>query len=332
MRLSIALCTYRGARHLPRQLGSLLEQQRAPDEVVVSDDGSTDGTLEILERFAREAPFPVDVRVNAERLGSTTNFDRTFERCSGDVILPCDQDDEWHPEKLREIERTFADRPTLGLAFSDATLVDGASTELGLGLWDSLEVPARSWRRFRSGAPRDRVEVLCRKNLVTGTTMAFHARFRPLVLPIPPEWVHDAWVALLLAAVADVEAIADPLVRYRVHGGQQIGTRVVGRWDRARRRVDAITRPRARRRPDFGEQARAFGEAHARLEEPPAGFRPPVGPLEVLAAKVRHARVRERVMGTRRRWRVVASELGSGRYHRFSSGLASAARDLLVPR
>src|SRR5262245_2492499 len=99
-RVSVALCTHNGARFLDAQLHSLAAQSQLPHELVIGDDASTDGTIEQLERFAKEVPFPVRITKNPEPVGVTENFSRTLAACSGDVLMPCDQDDVWHPEKI----------------------------------------------------------------------------------------------------------------------------------------------------------------------------------------------------------------------------------------
>ena len=98
--ISVALCTYNGARFLEEQLASLLAQNRRPDELVVCDDRSTDSTVQMLESFSRSAPFPVRIQVNPVNLGSTVNFDRAMRLCAGSLIAFCDQDDIWLPHKL----------------------------------------------------------------------------------------------------------------------------------------------------------------------------------------------------------------------------------------
>src|SRR5579862_5382051 len=99
MRVSIALCTFNGEQFLGEQLASLARQTRLPDELIVCDDGSQDGMLPLVERFARRVQFPVQLSINSRRLGVTANFARAISECTGDLICPCDQDDVWEPEK-----------------------------------------------------------------------------------------------------------------------------------------------------------------------------------------------------------------------------------------
>ena len=71
MKISVALCTFNGAKYVANQLASIGSQQRLPDELVVCDDKSSDDTVALVKRFAAEAPFPVRLTVNAANLGST---------------------------------------------------------------------------------------------------------------------------------------------------------------------------------------------------------------------------------------------------------------------
>jgi glycosyltransferase involved in cell wall biosynthesis len=88
MTISVAMCTYNGSRFVRKQLASIDAQSGMPDELVICDDRSTDGTGEILEEFAERARFPVGIIVNSENLGSTKNFERAISICSGGCHRP----------------------------------------------------------------------------------------------------------------------------------------------------------------------------------------------------------------------------------------------------
>jgi glycosyltransferase involved in cell wall biosynthesis len=117
--VSIALATYNGARYIREQLDDLTAQTHLPAELVVCDDGSTDGTLDIIEQFATTAPFPVRIHRNAERLGYRANFMKCAGLCTSDLIAFCDQDDRWQPQKLERLSTAFAD-PEVLLAYHNA--------------------------------------------------------------------------------------------------------------------------------------------------------------------------------------------------------------------
>ena len=87
--ISIALATYQGERYLAQQLDSLVAQRLQPAELVVGDDGSTDGTMHIVRAFAARAPFPVRIHVNQERLGYRRNFIEIAGRCRSPLTAFC---------------------------------------------------------------------------------------------------------------------------------------------------------------------------------------------------------------------------------------------------
>ena len=129
--ISVALCTYNGARYLQQQLESIAGQTRRPDEVVVCDDGSGDSTMEFVRSFAKTATFHVRVYQNDRVLGVTKNFDQAIGYCTGDMIALSDQDDVWHPQKLVRMEQAFAASPRVGAVFWDAEVVDSELRPLG---------------------------------------------------------------------------------------------------------------------------------------------------------------------------------------------------------
>ncbi len=318
MLTSIALCTYNGARFLPPQLASLAAQDLPPDELVVCDDGSTDDTCQILERFAGQAAFSVRLERNPANLGSTQNFARAISLCRGKYIFPADQDDVWLPHKLRRLTELLEQDGQAGLAFSDATLVDEALVPLGGTLKTALQFTARERRQIETGRLFD---ALLRRNLVTGAAMAFRSEYRDLLLPIPPGWVHDYWIALLISAVAGGRYIGEPLIQYRQHARQQIGERRPGL-------MQQIQKARAMGPARFRELTNAFRAAHQRLTDSP-GYRPSPAVLASLAEKVRHWSARTGLHESRAgRWHTIWREWAS--YRQYSLGWKSVAQDLFL--
>jgi rhamnosyltransferase len=112
MKISIALATFNGAAYLGEQLDSIKRQSLRPTELIISDDSSSDDTVEIARRFARDAGFPVTVDVHP-RLGNyNENFVRAIGQCTGEIVALCDQDDVWTENKLAAAAAEFRD-PTV---------------------------------------------------------------------------------------------------------------------------------------------------------------------------------------------------------------------------
>lgn len=316
--ISVALCTYNGARFLEQQLASLQAQERRPDELVVCDDRSTDNTVQMLESFARTAPFPVRIHVNPVNLGSTRNFDRAMRLCAGSLIAFCDQDDIWRPARLSACAKALQDDPDLGLIFSNGELIDDTGAQLPGQLWDQFTFSSAIRERIRHGD----MLPLVRYRFVTGATVMFRARLRDYICPAAGEWLHDGWIAAIAGCVARVGYIDEPLLAYRIHQQQQVGTG-----------------PGPRHKP-FVELAREHwlgADWHRREIEllldcvrriPPA--------LRTAAADDfarQHAFLTMRLTLPASRWRR-PSQLASFRteYQRRASGSRSMVMDLLLPK
>lgn len=206
-------------------MNSIKSQPRKPDEVVVCDDGSRDGTMELLQLFQEQCPFPVKLHRNETRLGSLKNFEKAIGLCKGDVVVLADQDDVWVPEKLTIIEDAFEKHPDLGYLFTDAELVDAEGDLLGRSLWASLGFSAKQFNKFDNV---EQLRCLFRKPIVTGATMAIRGSLKQFVLPFPENtiFVHDFWIALVASSInMHGLPLPDKLIRYRLHSSQQIGLR-----------------------------------------------------------------------------------------------------------
>lgn len=318
MRFSVALCTYNGAKHLEQQLASIAAQSRLPCELVVCDDQSSDATLSLLEAFARTAPFPVHIHINSATLGSTKNFERAIQLCTGDWIALADQDDAWSPAKLERIAHVIDSTPDLGLVLSDAWLCGPNLERTSRRLWANIPFTPRMQTRFDRG---DGPRLMLRDNLVTGATCAFRADLREIILPIPASWIHDAWIGFLAAAVANARTIPEPLIDYRQHAAQQIGVRP-SFWQRvrtARARLDLA---------HFTKIAAAFEVLADRLNQFPARLRAP----DLLARtqeKVLHAETRRTMRTSTRPYRI-ALALRELLLARYAHPLQDFAADTLL--
>jgi glycosyltransferase involved in cell wall biosynthesis len=330
MKFSVAMCTYAGARFVGAQLESIAAQTRPPDELVVCDDRSPDETVRIVEDFAARAPFPVRLHVNERNLGSTKNFERAIALCGGDAVALCDQDDVWLPSKLARLEEEFGRRPRAALVFSDAEVADEAGRPTGRRLWESFGVGRAELERLRAGKG---LGDLLSGATVTGATAALRADLRRLVLPIPEDLplIHDAWIALLAACVAEVSAVEEPLILYRRHAGQQVGplerrTHAGGLGALAAGEgASALVRANP-----YDETLAVARAVRARLLERRGEGFDAAAALAELDARIAHLEARRGLPRARlrRAWPVLR-ELLSLRYRRYSRGVASAAKDLL---
>lgn len=220
-RVSIAMATYNGIAYLPEQVDSLFRQTRLPDELVVYDDASTDGTTELLRRIALEAPFPVLVVEGARNRGVNASFQSALERCSGDVVFFCDQDDIWLPRKIETCLLALVLSPGAGFAFCDASQFNSNAANLDRSLWQLARFSPRRQAAFRSDPLGT---MLTGGNFVYGMAAAFR---REVLQPFrsidcdAAAMTHDTWFALHASALgAPGIAVPEQLVRYRRHASQ----------------------------------------------------------------------------------------------------------------
>lgn len=124
MKISIAMATYNGEQYVYEQLQSFAEQSILPNEVVISDDKSSDNTLEIINQFIEKAPFKIVLIQNEQNLGYTGNFNAALMNTTGDVVFLSDQDDVWYPNKIEHMLNVMNNYPDNLVYMNDALLTD----------------------------------------------------------------------------------------------------------------------------------------------------------------------------------------------------------------
>lgn len=319
IRISVAMCTHNGRDFLPQQLHSIASQSRLPDELVICDDYSSDGSDALADDFARSAPFSVRVIRNPRNLGSTASFANMISCCDGNIIVLADQDDFWYAHKLERIAAEFAAPSAPVAVFSDAELIDSCSRRLGIRLWQSFYFTAREQTRFTEG---NALSVLVKHPVVTGATMAFQKRFLDLLLPIPSNHIHDSWIAFLLAACGPFQPITDPLMQYRRHSTQQVGPGQVTL--RAR-----LASARKTGGDFYLEESQRFRQLYERLAQRGPDLPGAASALREIEAKISHREHRARLPhSSLDRVRRILREAVNGGYWRYSEGWESIAKDL----
>ncbi len=219
LKISVALCTYNGEQFLGRQLESIRQQNKLPNELIVCDDASTDDTVAILKSFAALVSFPVRIHRNEQNVGFVANFERAIRLCEGDLIVLSDQDDIWYPNRLECSLQTFVSHPDVGLVFADADVIDDQDQLTGTRLWQNFGFAGELKQQMLAG----NYIPLVKNRFVTGATVVFRSRLRESCLPFGSGWLHDEWLVATAAGVANVQPIDVPLIRYRTHTAQQVG-------------------------------------------------------------------------------------------------------------
>lgn len=204
MKLSICMATRNGAQYLAAQLASILCQLGAEDEVVISDDSSTDNTLELIAAVAdpRIRLLPGNVFYSP-----IYNLENALRQARGEVIVLADQDDLWLDNKLALVRQTFAGKSgQVYLAAFDAAIIDGSGRLLAPSLFAGNRVGAGLLKNLYN-------------NTYTGCTLAFSRELLAIALPFPAGLpMHDSWLGLLAEQHGTVEFIHQTTMHYRRHG------------------------------------------------------------------------------------------------------------------
>ncbi len=204
MRISVAMAAYNGALYLRQQLDSILKNLSDEDEIVISDDGSTDETRAIVEEYQK-----TDTRIrllDGPGDGVIANFENAIANCSGDFIFLADQDDVWMPDKVDKVMQVFSER-SVYLVVHDARVMD---TGLSRVLMESFF----AYRNSKAGVFNNLL-----KNRYMGCCMAFRSELAEKFLPIPRDIpMHDQWIGLISDAFYGKSVfLHETLLYYRRH-------------------------------------------------------------------------------------------------------------------
>jgi len=219
--VSIIMATFNGQNHVAAQIESLTAQTLLPIEIIVSDDGSTDDTLSIVRAISQEAPFPIRIRQNPQRLGYGENFLTATRLAIGKYIAFCDQDDVWHPEKLARCVAALQAHNAL-LCAHTAELIDESSKPIGFfsqgiqtsRVWLPLTLPP--WGVFLGFTEVFDKSLL---DLIDASSRGLDNHTKRGLL------AHDRWVYFLASSFGKTVVLAQPLASYRQHGNNLFGRR-----------------------------------------------------------------------------------------------------------
>lgn len=202
--VSVCMATYNGRAFVEEQLDSILPQLSEYDELVVSDNSSTDGTWELLLAYQKQ-----DHRIQLfknEKPGVIGNFEQAIKMGKKDLIFLCDQDDVWQNNKIEVMKSYFQNHPEKTVVVSDLIIVD-----------NDFQTIVPSYQAMRHTKPGFWHNLL--RSSYIGAGMAFRKELKSLILPIPAEVpMHDMWIGLLADYTKGVAFISDKLVYYRRHG------------------------------------------------------------------------------------------------------------------
>lgn len=202
--ISVCIATHNGEKYIKNQLDSILSQLSQDDEVIISDDGSTDGTLSVINKM-------IDSRIIVYQYNQPLltkhsheyvcrNFENALVHAKGDYIFLSDQDDEWLPNKVK---MCLKDLENHDLVLHDFMHIDEN---------ENITLQLHYNGTFR---PHN---YFLRAGKHYGCAMAFRRKVLDYALPFPKHLLlHDYWIGILSETLGSFYFEKDPLIRYRFH-------------------------------------------------------------------------------------------------------------------
>ena len=198
--ISVCIASYNGEKFIREQIDSILRQLSSDDEIIVSDDGSTDDTISIINSIVVKR---IRIIEGPHKHSPTLNFECAMKEAKGDYIFLADQDDVW---KSNKVEVCMKWLQKYDCVVSDAEVTDSNLNTLYPSLYAIMQV--------RQG----RIYNTIWKNGYTGCCMAFRRNVLNASLPFPKNIpMHDIWIGNVAAYKYNMKFIPDKLIYFRRH-------------------------------------------------------------------------------------------------------------------
>ena len=234
--IAILMATYNGEKYIREQLESILHQSNQEWELFIHDDGSADRTVEIISKYAEANPQRIHVVEGEASGGAKKNFFYLMKNVSAPYVMFSDQDDVWLKEKIektyeairRTEKRTGKDKPVL--AFTDLKVVDQELNTVAERMSKSQQLNPR----------RTTFKESLIQNIVTGCTIMINracAEKSLAVFDMDKIIMHDWWLALVASCFGEIVCVDEPLILYRQHGDNSVGTIPITEFNYIKRKM-----------------------------------------------------------------------------------------------
>lgn len=222
MKTDVILATYNGEKYITRLIDSLLTQSYSQFSILIRDDGSTDGTIEIIGDYEQIHKGKIKrIQDDMGNLGSSRCFMELLKHTEADYIMLCDQDDVWLPnkieitlEKMEGLEKIYS-KETPILVFTDLRVVGKDSNIVSESFWKYRKLNPETAKNWKA---------LLASNVITGCTIMINRKAKELVLPFKlSKMIHDQWLGVNISRYGIIDYINTQTILYKQHGENVIG-------------------------------------------------------------------------------------------------------------
>lgn len=251
-KVDILMAVYNGKRFLHEQIESILTQDYPHFQIVVRDDGSTDGSVDIIQDYIRQYPDKIRLLESNHSLGAQGNFSTLMQSSNSPYVMLSDQDDVWRYDKIsktlakmKEIEH-HVDHSTPVLVHTDLVVVDASLKLIHPSFWKFSRCNPQRHHDFNR---------LLVQNVVTGCTCMMNRALLNKALPIPEQTImHDWWLALVASAFGAIGMVPGATMFYRQHQHNVLGAQSYGSFQYIRNGIKKLWAPN----PKKIQQAQEF--------------------------------------------------------------------------
>ncbi len=261
-KIDILLATYNGEKYIKEQIDSVLNQSYSNFNLIISDDASSDSTVEILKEYEKKDER-IKLIVQKENLGYIKNFEYLLTQVNSKYYMFSDQDDFWVKDKVLKSYNKLVNE-NLDLVFCDLEIVDENLNKINESMMKYLKVDKRikKYNDYR---------LLYLDNCVPGCTIISKSEFLDLIFPLPNTTkylIHDYWIALVISINGKFGYIDEPLIKYRQHGNNQIGTdKISTKFEKFSMVRDLFIKVKIERFSAFVNNDKVFNDALKKLNK-----------------------------------------------------------------
>jgi len=207
MKISVCMATYNGSKYISKQLESILMQLGKYDELIISDDSSSDNTVEIIKKFNDNR---IKLLLNQQFKSPIFNFENAIKYATGNIVILSDQDDLWFSNKV-DVIRNSMSNDGVSLKMYNGNCIDGVGEIIKADLFDYIGI-------------KYGLLINIKKNSFIGCNIAFSKELLNVILPFPRDIpMHDVWIGSCAYLFGEVEFIDEKIFSYRLHDNNFTG-------------------------------------------------------------------------------------------------------------
>lgn len=217
-KIDILLATYNGEKFVKEQIESILNQTYENFNLIISDDASTDNTLNILEEYEKK-DTRIKVFKKEKNKGLIDNFEFLLKNVTSDYFMFSDQDDIWKKDKIEKSINKLKEESS-GLVYTDLEIVDEKLNVIYPSYWKYKQI-------YKKIIKYNNFEALYLNNFVTGCTILAKSKYIKDILPLPRNSkfvLHDYWTALIISAKDKISYVEESTIQYRQHKNNRVGS------------------------------------------------------------------------------------------------------------